>query len=41
MSQTGSNHKSKRVESWVEQGRVMGRTGSNHKSKRVESWVES
>ena len=41
MSQTGSNHRSNRVESWVEQGRIMIRimnqTGSNHESNRVES----
>ena len=36
-----SNHESNRVESWVEQGRIMSRimnrTGSNHESNRVES----
>ena len=40
MSQTRSNHESNRVESWVEQGRIMTRTGSNHESNRIESWVE-
>ena len=39
-SRTKSNHGSNRVESWVEQGRIMSRTGSNHESNRVKSWVE-
>ena len=34
MGRTGSNHKSNRVESWKEQGQIMGRTGSN------EPWAE-
>ena len=47
MSRTGSKHDSNRVESWVEQGRIMSqtgsnysRTGSNHGSNRVVSGVE-
>ena len=42
MSRTGSKHDSNRVESWVEQGRIMSQTGSNYRSNRVEtgSWVE-
>ena len=36
MSRAGSNHESKRVESWVKQGRIIGRTGSNHESVGVE-----
>ena len=37
MSRTGSNIESNRVESWVEEGRIMSRTGSNHGSNRFES----
>ena len=37
---TKSNHESNRVESWVEQGRIMSRTGASHWSNRVKSWVE-
>ena len=41
MSQIWSNYESNKVESWVEQGRIMNRimnrTGSNHESNRVES----
>ena len=37
MSRTGSNHETNRVESRVEQVRIMTPTGSNHESNRVES----
>ena len=37
MSRTGSNPKSSKVESCVEQGGIMIQTGSNHGSNRVES----
>ena len=40
MSQTGSNHKTNRIESWFEFGRNLGRAGSNHDSNRVEFCVE-
>ena len=40
MSRRGSNHESKRIESWVKQGRIMSQTGSNHETNTVESWVE-
>ena len=36
MSRTGSNQESNRVESWVEQGRIMSRSGSTHESNRVD-----
>ena len=45
MSQTWSNHRSNRVESWVEQGRIVSRimnqTGSNHIMSRTGSNHES
>ena len=41
MGRTGSyhesNYESNRIESCVEQSRIMTRTGSNHESNRVES----
>ena len=37
MSRTGSIHESNRVESSVEQGRIMSGTGSNDESNRVGS----
>ena len=37
MSQTGSNHESNRVESRVEEGRIVIQRGSIHESNRVES----
>ena len=48
MGRVGSNHGSNKVESWVEQGRIVGRsasrnigeTWSNYSSNMVESWVE-
>ena len=36
MGRPGSNHESNRVESRVEQGRIMGRTGSYHESIRAD-----
>ena len=37
MSRTGSNQESNRVESWVEQGRIMSRSGSTHESNSFQS----
>ena len=37
MNGTESNHESNRVESSVEESRIMSRTGSNHESNRDES----
>ena len=35
MGRTVLNHGSNKVESWVEQGQIVGRTGPNHLSNEV------